>query len=216
MMRLRLLFVILLFQLVTAAANVPLMAQPASPKPPREMTVVELVRAVENSIVRVDIVGVATVFDQTAKTLVEKQFDATMGTGFVIRTQPKGVDDLDVYIVTNSHVVQDARTSNGKLALFVRTAIGKRQKAELVGVDELSDLAVLRIRVSSAAKSSLPALEWNSKRVQVGEEVVAVGFGQVLRGPPSVTKGIVSATDRFLTDVGRLNGRFAGLIQTDA
>lgn len=217
MIQVRLLFVVSLIQLFTAAMTVPVCAQPALPTRPKEMTVVELVRAVERSIVRVDVAGVATIFDPATGTDVERELDATAGTGFVIQTQPQGEQALDVLIVTNEHVVHWSSSAFREApVLYVKPCNGGRLPADLVGFDKLSDLALLKVRVNKLAKDSWRALEWSPGVVQVGEDVIAVGFGQVLRGPPSVTKGIVSATDRFLRDVDRKNGLFAGLIQTDA
>lgn len=217
MTRVRLLFVVSVVGLIIASASVSVRAQPPVPTRPKEMTVVELVRAVENSIVRVDVAGVVTVLDVATNTPVDKELDMTAGTGFVIRTQREGENDLDVFIVTNEHVANwSSDAFKGNPVRYVKPCLGRRLAAELVGFDKLSDLALLKIRVSNLAKNSWRALEWSPGITQVGEDVIAVGFGQALRGAPSVTKGIVSAKDRFLTEVGRKNGRFAGLIQTDA
>lgn len=217
MLQVRPLLVVPLIPLISVAAIAPAWAQPALPARPQEMTVVELVRAVENSIVRIDMTGIAMVPDMATNTLIESEVDATLATGFVIQTQSEGDKDLDVYIVTNEHVVAwDPKVYKGKPVFHVKPCTGVRLPASLVGIDAMSDLAVLKVRVPSLAKGSWRALSWSPGTTQVGEDVIAVGFGQGLRGAPSVTKGIVSATNRFHREPGRKNGRFAGLIQTDA
>ena len=217
MKRISLIFVVSLAGLITARLGIPVRAQGQLTTRPNEMKVVELVRAVENGIVRVDEVGAVSVLDATTNTFVEKAVDTHAGTGFVIQCQSVGTMDIDVFIVTNDHVASDrAGVFRGERNLYVRPKFGRRQAVELVGVDALSDLAVLKVRVPIAAKDSWRAFAWSPNLPQVGEDVVAVGFGQSLRGSPSVTKGIISALDRFLPYPGRENGRFAGLVQTDA
>jgi S1-C subfamily serine protease len=82
--------------------------------------------------------------------------------------------------------------------------------AEVVGVDELSDLAVLR--VDDTLSLFHDPLQW-AKSIQAGEDVVAIGFARGQAGAPTVTRGIVSAVDRSLSE-GDVS--FAGLVQTDA
>jgi S1-C subfamily serine protease len=94
--------------------------------------------------------------------------------------------------------------------------------AKLVGFDELSDLAILKIvskdTVEFLRKNSLLDREINqlprllfSKDYDVGDEVLAVGFARSFEQFPTVTKGIISGIGRSAKD-----GTFSGLIQTDA
>ncbi|HRQ72264.1 MAG TPA: trypsin-like peptidase domain-containing protein [Phycisphaerales bacterium] len=92
----------------------------------------------------------------------------------------------DGLILTNNHVVQ------GATQLIVRLHDGRELEANVVGTDELRDLAVLRVQASG-----LKAAAWgDSDRVRVGEWVLAVGspFGFAR----TVTAGIVSAKGRGL------------------
>lgn len=103
----------------------------------------------------------------------------------------------DGYIVTNNHVIADA----GEITVELQD---KRSfSAHLVGIDTLVDLAVLKID-----GHDLSALPWgNSEKVEVGEQVFAIGNPFNL--DDSVSKGIVSATGRSLPN-------FSDYIQTDA
>jgi S1-C subfamily serine protease len=118
------------------------------------------------------------------------------GTGFVITS--------DGYIVTNNHVAE------GATKIDVAFTNGEIASATIVGTDPSSDLAVLKVD-----KTGLPAVELgDSEAVQVGDEVVAIGNALALEGGLSVTRGIISGTDRTVdTDVG---SSLVGMLQTDA
>ena len=109
------------------------------------------------------------------------------------------VDGARGIVLTNNHVVEGARQI--EVALTDR----RRFRAELVGTDPATDIAVLRIRGSDLPELSLG----DSDRLQVGDFVVAIGnpfqLGQ------TVTAGIVSALNRGLSPDG-----FESYIQTDA
>lgn len=110
------------------------------------------------------------------------------------------VDASNGYVLTNAHVVQGAER------LEVQLASGKTLAAELVGVDEQVDLAVLKVPNEGLHEISMG----DSSTLRVGDFVVAIGnpfgLGQ------TVTSGIVSALGR--TGL-RLNG-YENYIQTDA
>ncbi|HIU48725.1 MAG TPA: trypsin-like peptidase domain-containing protein [Candidatus Avimonoglobus intestinipullorum] len=108
----------------------------------------------------------------------------------------------DGYIVTNQHVIDGAT----EISVILNTS--EEYTATLVGADEKSDLAVLKID-----KSGLPAATLgDSETVQVGELAVAIGnpLGQELAG--TVTAGVVSAVNRTMT----VDNKTYNLIQTDA
>lgn len=110
----------------------------------------------------------------------------------------------DGLVLTNAHVVDGAST------ISVRLADGSRHRASLVGSSPEEDLAL--VRADDAGPLPAVALAADAE-VAVGDEVVAIGNALDLGGPPSVTRGIVSALGRTVdTDDGVL----AGLIQTDA
>jgi S1-C subfamily serine protease len=118
------------------------------------------------------------------------------GTGFVI-TQ-------DGYIVTNNHVAEGATN------IEVAFTDGEVATAETVGTDPSADLAVLKVD-----RTGLPTVELgDSDAAQVGDEVVAIGNALALEGGLSVTRGIISGTDRTVdTDAG---SSLVGMLQTDA
>jgi S1-C subfamily serine protease len=109
----------------------------------------------------------------------------------------------DGYVLTNAHVARGARE------LLVRLSGTEEVKAELVGADARTDLAVLRVHGITRLKTLALA---EQRRVRVGELVVAIG--NPLGFDRSVTLGTVSALYRDLpTPEG---GVLEGLIQTDA
>ncbi len=106
------------------------------------------------------------------------------------------------YIVTNSHVVDNAR------AISIDLTDGRSFPATLVGADAVSDLAVLHIEADDLIAASFG----DSAALKVGDSVAAIGdpLGKQLRG--TFTDGIVSAINRDVT----LGGRTMTLIQTNA
>lgn len=121
---------------------------------------------------------------------------SALGSGFVI--------DKSGHIVTNFHVVDGAGEIN--VSFSNRDTV----RAELVGVDPSTDLAVLRVETSASALTPLPL--GNSDSVRVGDPVVAIGnpFGL----DRTVTAGIVSALQRLITAPNRFT--IDHVIQTDA
>lgn len=124
----------------------------------------------------------------------------SLGSGFII--SPDG------YIVTNDHVVGNARE------IVVTLSTGEKYKAKVVGRDPVSDIAVLKID----AKEKLPYLVLgNSDDIIIGEWAIAMGnpFGLFEVGhKPTVTVGVISAVKMNLHSVG---GRvYRDMIQTDA
>ncbi|MEM6578284.1 MAG: Do family serine endopeptidase [Pseudomonadota bacterium] len=115
-----------------------------------------------------------------------------LGSGFIL--------EEDGLIVTNQHVIEDARE------VTVRLHDDREFDAEVIGADPETDLALLSIKVDEA----LPFVELgDSDDIRVGEDVVAVGNPFGLGG--SVTSGIISAKGR---NIGA--GPYAEFLQTDA
>ena len=112
--------------------------------------------------------------------------------------------DAQGHIMTNNHVIQDAKRVN------VTLDDGRQYDARIVGTDPLTDLAVLRIE--GVVYPNVPFT--NPESVRVGQWVIAIGNALGLPGGPTVTVGIVSAVDRTLV-VGRGQNLY-NLIQTDA
>ncbi|HEY4375183.1 MAG TPA: trypsin-like peptidase domain-containing protein [Burkholderiales bacterium] len=109
----------------------------------------------------------------------------------------------DGYILTNSHVIHDATE------VHVTLADGTQARADIVGEDPDTDLAVIRI----GATGALPHVEFGeSGKLKVGQ--IAVAIGNPLGFSHTVTAGVVSALGRSLrANSGRL---IHNVIQTDA
>jgi serine protease Do len=125
----------------------------------------------------------------------------SLGSGFVI--DPSGV------ILTNDHVVRGAEE------ILVTFPDGRDMPAVLVGSDEASDVAVLRIE----AEGLLAARIGSTSDLRIGEWVIAFGnpFGNLLSNPePTVTVGVVSAIGRHIVPAQDEGGFYLGMIQTDA
>lgn len=150
---------------------------------------------------------IKSVVDQCANSVVEIQTESvTNGSNpfqqYVSSGAGSGVIlTQDGYIVTNHHVIEDANS------ITVRTRSGDEYNASLVGSDEQSDLAVLKIDATGLT----PAVLGDSTTLEVGDLAIAIGnpLGE-LGG--SVTSGIISALDREMT----IDGQTMTLLQTDA
>ncbi len=127
------------------------------------------------------------------------QRGGSLGSGFII--------SADGYVVTNNHVVAPARDNAVVEAVTVTLNDGTEYPAEVVGRDQASDLAVLKIRPRGGA---LPFVRFgDSRQTRVGDWVIAIGNPFTLGG--TVTAGIVSALHR---NIGA--GNYDRYIQTDA
>src|SRR3954470_6753205 len=127
------------------------------------------------------------------------------GGGGPAQAQGSGwVYDSDGHIVTNDHVV------DGSTSIKVRFWDGKTYSATVVGVDKSTDLAV--IKVDAPSSELVPLSVGDSKQLQVGDGVVAIGSPFGLE--ETVTSGIVSALHRAIQ--GMTNFTINDSIQTDA
>src|ERR1051326_6341163 len=122
----------------------------------------------------------------------QPQRSQAMGSGFII--DPSG------YIVTNNHVVEEAKK------ISVKLPSGREYEAHLIGADKETDVAL--IKVDGVKDMPIVALG-DDRRLRVGDWVVAVGNPFGLGG--TVTAGIVSSIGR---DIG--NGPYTDYIQIDA
>lgn len=159
--------------------NLPTVTQLATPAD--ALSIPEIVNKVSGSVVGIS----ASSSSQTAT-----------GTGVIMSE--------DGYIITNAHVVSGASS----LSVVFTDKDKTSMKAELIGIDSQTDLAVIKID----KKGLTPAEFGKSSELQVGEIAIAIGnpLGFELAG--SVTSGIISALDRTLT----IEDQEMNLIQTDA
>ena len=117
-----------------------------------------------------------------------------VGSGVIFRS--------DGYIVTNNHVIEGAKE------IIVSLADGNTVNGTLVGTDEMTDIAVVKVDAQN-----LPTAKFgNSEEIMVGEPVVAIGNPMGLEFQGSVTVGVISALNRTI----ELNDRRFSLLQTDA
>jgi len=128
----------------------------------------------------------------------DEQYEVTQGEGSGV------IISKDGYIITNNHVISGAKS------VTVVLSGGKEVTASIVGADDQSDIAV--VKIDSKYVTSVAALG-DSSKVEVGEFVVAIGnpLGQEFAG--SVTFGVISAVNRTLD---YSNGIQVPLFQTDA
>jgi serine protease Do len=126
---------------------------------------------------------------------------ASFGSGVIVRD--------DGIILTNDHVVRDSDR------IKVTLSDGRDFDAEVVGSDQVADIAVLRIR-----GDNLPvAPVGTSEGLLIGEWAVAIGnpFAyQFSDAEPTVTAGVISAVGRNIVPSSQDDGFYLGMIQTDA
>jgi serine protease Do len=124
----------------------------------------------------------------------------SLGSGFII--SPDG------YVVTNNHLIQGLTGTGTVDSVTITTTNGKEYPARIVGRDDTSDLALLKID-----GHNLPFVQWgDSTKARVGDWVIAIGNPYGLGG--TVTAGIVSAIHRGIP--GATPGAYDRYIQTDA
>jgi len=152
-------------------------------------SVADIVEQVEPSVVYISVEYVeSSFFFQTVRTK----------TGSGVMLSPEG------YIMTNNHVIEDARSVEVVLPNDPTT-----YEAEIVGMDPFTDLAVIKIE-----GRDFPSVRFaDTSRLRIGDWVIAIGNALGLEGGPSVTVGIVSNLDR---SVALGESRNYDIIQTDA
>ncbi len=156
-------------------------------------------------------VGETTVKSSDLKTAVQTAYDT------VVRIQAETVTSSffssetstslgsgviiseDGYIVTNTHVIEDATT------VYVYIS-DDEYEATLIGSDSKSDIAVIKIEASGLTYATFA----DSSLVEVGDDCIAIG--NALGTGISVTNGIISATDKTVT----INNETMVLLQTNA
>ncbi len=155
-------------------------------KPNAENTPAQVFASVSGAIVEV---SCQTVINENGM-MTEGVFT---GSGFLI--------SQDGYIVTNYHIIEGAQS------VEIATASGDRYAAQIVGVDEGNDFALLKIEAEG-----MPCVEFGSSdALAIGDQVVAIGY-PLTSGSPTLTVGYISAKNRVITT----EGRTISMLQTDA
>ena len=176
----------------------------------RRTAITEAVGNAEPAVVSINVMGTRTIdnpwfdlfFGRRRSDMIEQKVEG-VGSGFVI--SPDG------YIVTNDHVVSIGSRDTPEIT--VAFPDGETRSAKLVGTDQVTDIALLKVD----PEQDLPYLTFgNSTNVMTGEWVIAMGnpFGLFEAAEPSVTVGVVSARDRDFE--ARENRLYRDMIQTDA
>ena len=214
-------FALVLFAFAFVFEHNPVKAAPSAAGAPLDDSSVSALSALDQAVEAVAarvtpaVVNVAVTsrnHEQISGQQIPPEFRRFFGPGFNGQQPPqlqRGVGSgviisPDGYIVTNNHVVEGATE--------IRVTLNDRRQltAKLVGVDKLTDLAVIKVNAGN-----LPSIPWgDSTRLHPGQTVLAFGspFGVFQF---SVTRGIVSALNRpnpFQDD----NRKPGGFIQTDA
>jgi S1-C subfamily serine protease len=127
---------------------------------------------------------------------VERDEDTATGSGVLFRD--------DGMVLTSAHVILGAD------AISVQLADGRQHEGTLVGLDEVTDVAVVDIDATDLPVAVLGTAEG----LEVGAPAVAIGSPLGLRGGPSVTTGVISAVGRTIEPVE--GEALHGMLQTDA
>jgi S1-C subfamily serine protease len=137
----------------------------------------------------VSIPSIASIVANTSPAVVRVTTKSGMGSGMII--------DKAGYVLTNSHVIE------GNDTVTVILSNGQELNASILGRDEITDLAILKV-----SRENLPVVTLgDSDKLGQGEEVIAIGYPLDLVGSATISRGIVSA---FRNDTG------VDYIQTDS
>ena len=166
-------------------------------RPGRALSIAEIYRRAAPGVVQVTTTSrVEAPIDPFFGFDVPDETRQALGSGFVI--------DKAGYIVTNFHVIEDAET------VEVSFSNNDSMKAEIVGRDPSTDIALLKVEAESRALR--PLALGNSASLRVGDDVLAIGNPLGLER--SATRGIVSAVHRPLRSPSGFT--IDDVIQTDA
>jgi putative serine protease PepD len=166
------------------SSNEPVATAPATNDAEPALNVAEVLKKIESSVVTI-----------IAVTEAGMSAGRATGTGVVITS--------DGDILTNDHVIDGADTVNVLFAGDTEPTL-----ATVLAVDPGNDLALIHVDKTGLT----PAVFADPDSIDIGDEVVAVGFALDLDGGPTVTRGIVSALNRTIVSG---DGALDGLIQTD-
>ena len=141
-------------------------------------------KQVENSVVQIT----STVSNPNIQIIINgnptEGQSTRLGSGFIY--------DKQGYVITNNHVVGNAKTVD------VTFVDGNTYAAKVIGIDPFSDIAIIQITDNFSTENVLPLVIANSSSLQVGQQVIAIGnpFGL----SDTMTTGIVSQMGRLLPD----------------
>jgi len=152
--------------------------------------------------------SIERVVQQVLPAVVNVVGDRGEGTGFIVRE--------DGIIVTNFHVVE----GTSSITVITSDENPDRYSARVIGGDQQADLAVLDIDAEGLPTVPLG----DSDQLDLGQQVVAIGYALGLEGGPSVTAGIVSSLSRQITVADPSCGEnctdgrrvYTNVVQTDA
>ena len=151
----------------------------------KNLSLIEIFEKSESGVVRVNV----------QRNETEEQTNG-LGSGFVF--------DKKGHIITNAHVVDEAKK------VVVTFLDGRSYNAEIIGTDEFTDLAVIKVNADSTLLQPLSL--GDSSNLKVGESIAAIGNPFGLSG--SMTSGIVSQLGRLLPSGSGYS--IPDVIQTDA
>ncbi len=157
----------------------------ATPLSSKSLSLIEIFEKSEAGVVKVNVQRGGT-----------EDVTGGIGSGFVF--------DKKGHIISNAHVVKDA---NKVVITFLD---GKSYNADIIGIDEYTDIAVIKVNADLSLLYPLPI--GDSSNLKVGEEIAAIGNPFGLSG--SMTSGIISQLGRLLPTSS--NYQIPDVIQTDA
>lgn len=176
----------------TASETIPPPGNSGSPGTSAKINVAAIAARLDQSVVDItSILGASSTGDGAA------------GTGMILTSNGE--------VLTNNHVIADATSVTAQI-----NGAGRVYKVLVLGTDVSQDVALVQL----VGASGLPTVSiGDSSKLQIGDPVVAIGNALDLKGPETVTQGIVSALGRSITasDAGTgTTENLSGLIQTDA
>jgi len=171
----------------------------------RSTAIVRAANRVSPSVVSVNVIRTQqvrrSVFDFFDPRVPLTRQSAGLGSGFFVRS--------DGYVMTNEHVVRGANR------IMVALPDGRDLPATLVGSDEVTDIAVVKVTGPSLPVAPIGS----SEDLMIGEWALAIGnpLGYLFsNSEPTVTAGVISALDRHIVPSGEDRAVYLGMIQTDA
>lgn len=195
---------------VTQSVDVPTKLQPASSTSGKALTTAEIYERTAPGVVQVTTKSITQAqSDPFFPDNSQNQEQEALGSGFVI--------DKQGHIVTNYHVVE------GATSIEILFSNNVTAKATIVGTDQSTDLAVLKVDVSPSALT--PLSFGDSAAMEVGDSVVAIGnpFGLDRTATSGIVSAIYNLSDcspncpLYSASTSSSSGRFSiAAIQTDA